>query len=1341
MSLAQFLRRNVHSDHVPHFLAPDSPDSCSSSGGSCRCFQVTVSQPGGCCCDDETITNGCFSENSLPLLTGNILSANARAELQSCPVGGASSGSSSNSAGESQFQDGLSGIVPIDCCDDRPPTPGVYYFQINDDTGLWQNLSGAEFSIDEIESGFQILFENGDTDLLDADGVFISRTLGTGDKIIQENLGSVPGQGNQTQKRLCTTRDENGVSVTDDVLTTFQDTGAGPRPMIMEHQRTTGSEAPTSVSRVIYTYYESGDPHGDEGMLLSDTTQIYNADTDQWEDVKTQMYRYDPSNGLLRYVLHADGFADLVADPNVSDPFTAPDSIVAQYADGYFEYDELDRLTTRQVHGGLRSYTYEYEENTYPDDFNYWRYKLDETLPGGNHRITFANHADQPIVEISQAADDPTEQVVNFYQYNEQGKRTLHAHPSAIVDIDQDFPDMLKRRTDGTFELLRDDDGLIEINQYDPDSGKLVSQSVKKGQHGTEIKQREIQYIVNQEMEQDVYFPAKEIQYPSEADATQTIVTEYEYTFHAGTATMATRTTRLPVISAQQNGTGTVNTIDEVFDAQGRLVWQRDPRGYIQYTCYDISSGSICQRIQDADTSQLTAVPAGWQTPADGGQHIVTDYQYDAQDRVTQMLGPVHLAMVDDVQTSVRTANWTIHNDVANTTMSARGYAHGANMDQFTLVNPVQIAVRNPGDHVVAEISAVRAVTNGKLSADDTFNQGDYVRWTTHNYDECCLRESTRVYHDIPATGDGDSGTHYNETKFGYDEAKNMNRTVSPSGTIRTSVFNKLSQVTATYIGTNDNGATDSDPTGSSAVGSGAAGNDMVLLAQSTYNDDGQLVQTTVHVDDETTRVTEFEYDYRGRQTIVNGEMTQYTLTHYDNANRVISVDRRDTNAAGNLVSRNEMLYDDNGRPFQQIQHGVDPNTGALTGETLVQSTVYDAAGNAIKQFATGQIIPTQRQYDSLGRVVKTTDQLGHVSTVTYNDAGQATESTNQRGKTSRRYYDAVGRQIKTETPLGATNEFVFDDAANQIATIDALGYQSGVTYDAAGRQISVTTPQGNTTSFAYDADGNRISVTDALGFVTSYQYDLFSNQTGVTDPVGSFTQSLYNRVGEQIESIDAKGNSTLQEYDGLGRLAITTDRIGGVTSFAYTPAGQLASLTDAENQTTSYTFDAFGREHETIYPDHVTGTSPGDDDYGIVTMQYDAQSRLLRMTDQLGDTVTYHYDDAGRLLQRDYRTAANSPSGSIADSDVFTYDAGGLILTAVSGRYNNTVTQVYDDVGRMTGQSLSIDGQTYNVGTLYNARGQVAGYTYPDGKQVTRSYHADGQLHEVQINLRGQAS
>jgi len=37
--------------------------------------------------------------------------------------------------------------------------------------------------------------------------------------------------------------------------------------------------------------------------------------------------------------------------------------------------------------------------------------------------------------------------------------------------------------------------------------------------------------------------------------------------------------------------------------------------------------------------------------------------------------------------------------------------------------------------------------------------------------------------------------------------------------------------------------------------------------------------------------------------------------------------------------------------------------------------------------------------------------------------------------------------------------------------------------------------------------------------------------------------------------------------------------------------------------------------------------------------------------------------------LAKDYRTLANSPSGKIADSDTFTFDATGRMLTAISGR------------------------------------------------------------------------
>ena len=115
-------------------------------------------------------------------------------------------------------------------------------------------------------------------------------------------------------------------------------------------------------------------------------------------------------------------------------------------------------------------------------------------------------------------------------------------------------------------------------------------------------------------------------------------------------------------------------------------------------------------------------------------------------------------------------------------------------------------------------------------------------------------------------------------------------------------------------------------------------------------------------------------------------------------------------------------------------------------------------------------------------------------------------------------------------------------------------------------------------------------------------------------------------------------------------------------TTFAFNARGLLASLTDAENQTTAYVYDDYARQVTTIWPDHIAGSNAGDIGYGITRQAYDELNRLIRKTDQLGDTINFVYDVAGRLLARDYRTKANSPNGTIADSDTFSYDAAGRI-------------------------------------------------------------------------------
>ena len=51
-----------------------------------------------------------------------------------------------------------------------------------------------------------------------------------------------------------------------------------------------------------------------------------------------------------------------------------------------------------------------------------------------------------------------------------------------------------------------------------------------------------------------------------------------------------------------------------------------------------------------------------------------------------------------------------------------------------------------------------------------------------------------------------------------------------------------------------------------------------------------------------------------------------------------------------------------------------------------------------------------------------------------------------------------------------------------------------------------------------------------------------------------------------------------------------------------------------------------------------------------------------------------------------------------LSDADSFTYDASSRMLTAVSGRYSNTVTHTYDTAGRKATESLTISGQTYTA-------------------------------------------
>jgi len=211
---------------------------------------------------------------------------------------------------------------------------------------------------------------------------------------------------------------------------------------------------------------------------------------------------------------------------------------------------------------------------------------------------------------------------------------------------------------------------------------------------------------------------------------------------------------------------------------------------------------------------------------------------------------------------------------------------NGNNISGFTLVNPVSITIRSAGGNVLEQIRAARTSTSGRLLASDTFAQSSYTAWSKNIYQASRL-VATRQYHTIPASGDGTKDVHFLETTFGYNSFGRRDRTISPDGTITKIDFDWHGNVIKTWIGTSDT--------------------NLVVVSETEYGDadvcsscTGQRNKPRVtiqHVDDNTMRITEYGYDWRGRQILVFGEedadgKITYAKQTYDNLGRAVMSER-----------------------------------------------------------------------------------------------------------------------------------------------------------------------------------------------------------------------------------------------------------------------------------------------------------------------------------------------------------------------------------------------------------------------------------------------------------------
>ncbi|WP_245764674.1 RHS repeat-associated core domain-containing protein [Planctomicrobium piriforme] len=1118
-------------------------------------------------------------------------------------------------------------------------------------------------------------------------------------------------------------------------------------------RRQIGSSAWKNVVRSVYSYYGSGDSNGSSGDLRTVTKQVWDEEEEDWADVSTQYYRYYVGTGYtqhnLKFYVGPEAFVKLTAA--AGDPFAASDSTVGMFADNYFEYDQNDRVSLERTYAGGMTITFAYDRNRRHTDTqgnptttdpNIWIFKTTESLPDGSQRVCYANHAGQTMLYV---VVDETAQWCRFRKYDEGGREVLVASPSAVTGYDEDDDDLLGFNAGlGTYEYLRDHEGLIFVTEFYDGSesteenaapaGYLKAQKIRKGQLGTPIPQQSLEYDSHAVGEVTVYPISKESRYP---DGSTPVDTDYEYTFHEDSLQVLTKTTDLPAISADQHGSGNRNSIVESFDILGYRTELVNENNVVTEFTYDIATGGLIRQVDDADN------------PGE----LVSDFQVDNQGRQLQSLGPAHEIDLDGTATTVRTATWTVYDDAGHTVRSGQGYATGSAPDyDFTLINPVSIRIMDHDNRPLDDVIARRSSTSGKLLPTDSFPQSSYLGWTNYQYTECCLLASQRVYHDIPSSGSGSSGTNYDQTDYGYDVMKRRNRVVSPGGTITFSVFDVRNLTKQVFVGTNDDGATQDDPTG----GGTDPENNMVLVTVNVYDDsedggDGNLTQQTQSVDDTVDRVTSYSYDFRNRLIATDGEEDFYETRTYDNLNNLVRVERYDTTAEGNLVSRVDTHFDDLNRVYRTVRWGIDPASGADTG-WLADNTWYDGVGNVIQFQPAGSRLYQRSRFNRLNR-----------PTITYDAYGNDED------------YNAI-----RSVPLVVLKqvEYEYDEAMNLIQEFSLERYHNAPA-SQTGPLRSGMDPKGRAQFQDYYPDalgrlqasvnyGTRHTSGRPTTIPSSSDTALVSSQTyteagelyQTIDPAGMVTEFAYDAAGRRVQVVEnrqpgSSSSSSSSSSDGC-EASEDTNR---TTTMSYSPDGLLAALTawnlSTGNQTTVYSYGTTLDDSDVAasvllrsvaYPD---SSSSSDE----VFFTYNRQAQRTSLTDQNGNVHDYDYDLLGRPVQDRVTTLGAGIDGTVRRLQR-TYEVRGLVqsLSSVdnaavgSGTVLNEVQFTYNQFSQVRRAYQAVDGTVntsttprveYNYDTSdYRARPWLL--KYPSGRQLIYTYGEEDSIDDSISRIAG---
>ncbi|MCX5846294.1 MAG: cysteine peptidase family C39 domain-containing protein [Deltaproteobacteria bacterium] len=359
---------------------------------------------------------------------------------------------------------------------------------------------------------------------------------------------------------------------------------------------------------------------------------------------------------------------------------------------------------------------------------------------------------------------------------------------------------------------------------------------------------------------------------------------------------------------------------------------------------------------------------------------------------------------------------------------------------------------------------------------------------------------------------------------------------------------------------------------------------------------------------------------------ITNGLGT-VSLTYNGNHDQISVTDR--------LGHKTSYTYNAMGQPT-----GITDPLGTVT------SYVYDA-NRRLVSITTDGITTDTLTYDTFGRVRTLTDRTGITRTYDYNNLDDVTRKTYPDGT-------FISVAYSPDTPHLVT------------AVTDRAGATIAYGYDGLNRLIRETLPDGGTVTYSRDDNGNVTGITDPGGNTKRIVYDLNNRPVQDIYPDNTSLQRTFGWAN-QLEQISQEGGSGANfQYDASFNLTY----IGGFTSdihalFTYDAYKRCTSMSDSRGQTL-YGYDANTR----------LTTIDGPLDSDTITLSYDAAERRTGISVDGGLSLTYTYDQLGRV------TGIGTGSGN---GYGFQYTGASPLPTGISRPSGSVTSFIRDVMGRPT--------------------------------------------------------